>query len=50
MDNVLVEAHWPAVGLNVYKVVAVLFMAGLQVPVTLFVLVVGNAGIEAPEQ
>lgn len=43
-------AHNPAVGVNVYVVVALLFIAGLQVPVIPFVDVVGNAGIEAPEQ
>ena len=36
--------------MNVYVVVAVLLIAGAQVPVMLFVEVVGNAGIEAPLQ
>jgi hypothetical protein len=35
---------------KVYVVVAVLFMAGLHVPVIPFVEVVGKAGIVAPEQ
>jgi len=35
---------------NVYVVVAVLLIAGDQVPVTPFVEVVGNAAIEAPLQ
>jgi hypothetical protein len=39
---VAVVAHNPAVGVNVYVVVVVLFIAGLQVPVTAFVEVVGK--------
>jgi transcription antitermination factor NusG len=44
--------HWPAVGVNVYVVVAVLFIAGDQVPVIAGVLVelVGKAVKVAPEQ
>ena len=34
---VVVVAHWPAAGVNVYVVVAVLFIAGDHVPVMLFV-------------
>ena len=34
--KVVVVAHCPAVGVNVYVVVAWLFKAGLQVPVMLF--------------
>jgi len=45
-----VEAHWPVVGVNVYVVVALLFIAGLHVPVMPFKDVVGIAGIEAPAQ
>ena len=44
---VAVVAHWPAVGVKVYVVVptvAVLTVAGLHVPVMLFVEVAGNAG------
>jgi hypothetical protein len=48
--NVVGDAHKPAVGVNVYKVVAVLFIAGDQVPVTPLVDVVGKFGITAPEQ
>ena len=48
--SVVVTAHCPAVGVNVYVVVVVLLIAGLHVPVMLFVDVVGRAGIEAPAQ
>ena len=48
--SVVVVAHNPAVGVNVYVVVAVLLIAGLHVPVIPFVEVVGNAGMAAPEQ
>lgn len=48
--KVCVVAHKPAVGVKVYKVVAVLLIAGDHVPVIPFVDVVGNAGIAAPEQ
>lgn len=41
--KVAVVAHWPAVGVKVYVVVAVLFNAGLQVPVMPFSDVVGKA-------
>ena len=47
---VIVVAHCPAVGVNVYVVVAVLFNAGDQVPVIPFVEVVGNAAKVAPVQ
>ena len=46
---VAVEAHCPAVGVNVYNVVAVLLLAGDQVPVIPFNEVVSNE-IEPPEQ
>ena len=45
-----VVAHKPAVGVNVYKVVVVLFNAGDQVPVTPLEEVVGSAESVAPEQ
>jgi hypothetical protein len=48
--NDAVVAHWPAVGVNVYVVVAVLFSAGDQAPVIPFVDVVGNGDNVAPEQ
>ena len=48
--NVVVVAHCPAVGVNVYVVVAVLSSAGDQVPVILLLDVVGNADNVAPEQ
>jgi hypothetical protein len=47
---VAVLAHIPAVGVNVYSVVAKLFNAGDQIPVMPFVEVVGKAIIVAPEQ
>jgi hypothetical protein len=48
---VVVLAHWPGVGVKVYGVVVVLFMLeGLQVPVMLFVELVGKEFIVAPEQ
>jgi hypothetical protein len=50
MVIVAVLAHNPVVGVNVYSVVAVLFTAGDQVPVTAFVDVVGNAANVVPEQ
>ena len=50
MVMVAVVAHNPAVGVNVYKVVVVLFIAGNQVPVMPLVEVVGNAESEAPAQ
>jgi hypothetical protein len=46
---VAVEAHCPAVGVNVYNVVAVLLLAGDHVPVIPFNEVVGNENI-SPEQ
>ena len=48
--SVVVTAHWPAVGVNVYVVVAVLFKAGAQVPLMPFVEVVGIAARASPEQ
>ena len=50
--NVAVVAHCPAVGVNVYVVVAVLFNDGDQLPVTGVALVddVGNGDNVAPEQ
>lgn len=37
-----VVAHWPADGVNVYVVVLVLLMAGVQIPVTALLDVVGK--------
>ena len=48
--SVAVVAHCPAVGVNVYVVVAVLLSAGVQVPVMPSLDVVGNAASVAPEQ
>src|SRR5260221_8966257 len=48
--NVVVAAHWPAVGVKVYVVVAVLLNAGDHAPVIPFSDVVGNAANTAPEQ
>ncbi len=48
--SVVVVAQSPAVGVKVYVVVAVLFKAGLHVPVMPLLDVVGNAGMKAPEQ
>jgi hypothetical protein len=45
-----VVAHCPAVGVNVYVVVAVLFTAGDHVPVITLFDVVGRALKDAPEQ
>jgi hypothetical protein len=50
MVIVAVEAHCPAVGVNVYVVVAVLSNAGDHVPVMLLFDVVGKAFKVAPEQ
>jgi hypothetical protein len=47
---VVVEAHCPAVGVNVYVVVAVLFKAGAHVPVMLLFDVVGSGFNVEPEQ
>ena len=49
MINVVVVAHCPAVGVNVYVVVAVLFNAGVQFPVIPLVDVVGKADKVPPE-
>ena len=48
--SVVVVAHCPAVGVNVYVVVAVLFSAGAHVPVMPLLEVVGRADKVAPEQ
>jgi hypothetical protein len=49
--KVVVVAHKPAVGVNVYVPVAVLLtVAGFHVPVIPFVDVVGKVGAVAPEQ
>ena len=48
--KVAVVAHCPAVGVNVYVVVAVLFKAGAQVPVMPLLEVVGNGDNIVPEQ
>ena len=48
--RVVVVTHWPAVGVNVYVVVVVLFSAGAQVPVIPLLDVVGNAPNAVPEQ
>lgn len=47
MVIVVVVAHCPAVGVKVYVVVAVLLIAGLQVPLILLVDVVGK-GLKVP--
>jgi hypothetical protein len=47
--SVVVVAHWPAVGVNVYVVVAVLLSAGAHVPVIPLVEVVGSGESVAPE-
>jgi len=48
---VVVVAHWPALGVNVYVPVDVLeTVAGFQVPVIPFVDVAASAGAADPEQ
>ena len=47
--KVVVVAHCPAVGVKVYKVVAVLFKAGDQVPVIPLLEVVGKGDKTPPE-
>ena len=47
---VCVKAHCPAEGVKVYVVVAVLFIAGAQVPEIPLVELVEKAGIVAPLQ
>ena len=47
---VVVKAHCPVVGVNVYAVVAVLLIVGDQVPVILLLDVVGKEEIDSPEQ
>jgi len=49
MVIVVVVAHWPAEGVNVYVVVAVLFIAGDHVPVKPLLDVVGKGANAAPE-
>ena len=48
--SVVVVAQSPAVGVKVYVVVVVLFIAGAQVPVMPLLDVVGSAPNAAPEQ
>ena len=49
--NVVVVAHCPAVGVNVYvPVVVLLTVAGFQVPVMPLLDVVGSTGAAEPEQ
>ena len=48
--SVVVVAHWPTAGVNVYVVVAVLSNAGDQVPAIPLFDVVGNGDNTAPEQ
>jgi len=48
--KVVVVAHCPAVGVNVYVVVAVLLSAGAQDPVIPLLELVGNGDKVAPEQ
>src|SRR5204863_4961346 len=50
MVRVVVVAHWPAAGVNVYVVVAVLSIAGDHTPVMPLFDVVGKADKVAPEQ
>ena len=50
MVKVVDIAHCPAVGVNVYVVVVVLFKAGDQLPVMPLLEVVGNADKVPPEQ
>ena len=50
MVSVVVVAHCPSSGVNVYSVVAVLLIAGAQVPVMPLVEVVGRAGISVSSQ
>ena len=50
MVSVVVVAHCPSSGVNVYSVVAVLLIAGAQVPVMPLVEVSGRSGIVAPLQ
>jgi hypothetical protein len=50
-ESVVVDAHCPAVGVNVYvPVVVLLTVAGAQVPVIVFVEVEGNIGAVVPLQ
>ena len=51
MLTVVVVAHWPALGANVYVAeVVLLTVAGLQLPVIPLLDVVGKTGAVAPEQ
>ena len=45
---VVVEAHWPTEGVNVYVVVAVLLIAGDHVPLIPFKEVIGRLSITPP--
>jgi hypothetical protein len=47
---VCIVAHCPTVGVKVYVVVAVLFIAGVQVPEIPLVELVGSGDIVPPEQ
>jgi type IV secretory pathway TrbD component len=47
---VVALTHCPAFGVKVYVVVAVLLIVGDQVPLMLFVEMVGKAGIDAPDE
>ncbi|MNS50250.1 hypothetical protein D3C72_828920 [compost metagenome] len=50
MVMVVVVAHMPTAGVKVYVVVAVLFMAGVHVPLIPLLEIVGNAFSAAPVQ
>ena len=50
ISMVVLVAHWPEFGVKVYVVVAVLFKAGLQVPVIPLLEVVGRGDKQPPEQ
>ena len=50
MVIVLVVAHCPVTGVNVYVVVTVLFMIGVQVPIIPLIEVSGNETIAVPAQ
>lgn len=50
MVIVVVVPHWPASGVKVYSVVAILFKAGAHVPFMLLFEVVGKADKESPAQ
>jgi len=50
IDIVVLTAHCPGFGVNVYVVVARLFKAGDQLPVIPFIEVLGNGDNDEPEQ